>query len=460
MDIRRAKPRRRKRSSERTLLVLALIGYVVCFQWIYIHYLYPVFGYFGYDYNPPGTGYSALAWILSILPSLWMPLQLRRPSQLAYWILYITVLIPSMFVPLYAGLDQPSEISVLMLVLFAGFAITGSSYLFPRFDVRSARISARAFWTMFGSIGLALVIWMVVIFRHNIHIVSFLNVYDLRDAASDIEEGTYVSYTYMILSGAINPFLMGWGLYYRKRWLFVIGALGQLLVYSVVGTKSSILSVFFIWGFYVVFNKRRFAFALKMLSVLLLFCGSLCASYYLSGEDPTGLQLLALSVAFQRTLSSGGLATAQYYDFFQKNPVTHLSNVKGFNWFMHYPYQYPAGQEIGLAYAGTTELDATAHFWATDGIEAFGLTGILFVSALCALVFWLLDSTAKDRDPNFVALLTCFAALDLANASVFTTFLSGGLGLLILFIRCMPSERRISRNIPELPDGIPIIDQV
>jgi hypothetical protein len=437
-DIDRAKQGKKKRTGQRTLLVAGILTYVACFQWIYIHYLYPEFGYFGYDYNPPGTSYLTLAWVLSVLPTLWMPLQLRRPSQLAYWILYVTVLIPSMFVPLYAGLEQPSQISVLMLVLFAGFVVTGASYLIPRFHVRPAQMSSRAFWAIFGSIGLGLAIWMIVVFRHNIHIVSFLNVYDLRDTASEIEQGTYANYTYMVLSGAIDPFLMGWGLFYRKKWMFMIGALGQLLVYSVVGTKSSILSVLFACGFYVLLKNGRLKFAIKLMSVILAVSGGLCLSYEFSGNNPDSIGLLAESVVFQRTLSTGGLVTAQYFDFFQKNPVTHLSNVKGFDWFMRYPYEYPIGQEIGLAYAGTLGLDATAHFWATDGIEAFGLIGILFVSALCTLVFWVLDSVSRDRDPRLVALLISFAALNLANASIFTSLLSGGLGLLIALIHFMP----------------------
>src|SRR5262249_1743147 len=103
---------------QRLLLVGGIAAYIACFHWMYVHYLYPEWGYFGFDYNPPATKYLVLAWVLSLLPSFWMPIKLTRPSQLAYWVLYITTIIPSMFVPLFMAIDPAAEISLLMIVLF------------------------------------------------------------------------------------------------------------------------------------------------------------------------------------------------------------------------------------------------------------------------------------------------------------------------------------------------------
>jgi hypothetical protein len=160
-------------------------------------------------------------------------------------------------------------------------------------------------------------------------------------------------------------------------------------------------------------------------------------AYLATGKEPGVVLSVALFVVFARTLAMGGLLTAQYYDFFQRNPFTYWSHIKGVNWFVHYPYQYPVGQEVGITYAGTTALDATAHFFATDGIEAAGLPGVLLIAGFCALVFWVLDSAAQKHDPRLAALVTTYAAYNLANISIFTTLLSGGLGFLILLLYFM-----------------------
>ena len=439
LELQTASPGKSSFAVPRLQLLAAVALFVLCFQWIYLHYLYPVFGYFGYDYNPPATTQLFLAWFLALLPSLWMPLQLKRPSQLAYWILYLMVLIPSMFVPMYAGLNPSSEITVLMLVLALGFSIAGSSYLFPLFTLQPPKISLRSFWKGFALLAGLLVLWLVAVFHGNMHLVSFDDIYDLRQAASDTAGDSSANYSYMWLSGAINPFLMGWGLYHKRRWIFFLGALGQVLVYSVLATKSSLFSIIFLLGFYFLFKIRRAPFAFNFSLAALLVLGGMSCAYWLTGENPGLLQLILLAIVVQRTISSAGLATAQYYDFFQRNPLTHLASVKGVSWFVHYPYKYSVGQEIGLAYAGTTDLDATAHFWATDGLEAFGLPGILFISVLCALLFWVLDSASQNHDVHLTALLISFAALNLANASIFTSLLSGGLALLMLLIYCLPT---------------------
>jgi len=418
--------------------VFAMVGsYVACFHWIYVHYLYPTLDYLGFDFNRPASAYLALAWTLALLPCLWMPLALIRPSQLAYWVLYITVFIPSMFVPLYAGLEPEREIAALMFVFFLAFFIVGGAYRLPLAAIRGGRIAAPQIVKTMAALGAALALWMLIAFRHHLRLVSFQDVYDLRDAANDVSEGSAVNYAFMLLTGGVNPFLMGYGLFYRKRWLVAAGVAGQLLVYSVGGTKGSILSIFFIPAMYALLKFRRLSFGVKITAGFLALMVGSCLAYANAGEQAGDLLSLALFVVFSRTLAMGGLLTAQYYDFFQRNPFTYWSHIKGVNWFIHYPYQYPIGQELGIAYAGTIALDATTHFFATDGIEAAGLPGVVLIAFFCAFVFWVLDSAAQKHDPRLAALVTTYAAYNLSNISIFTSLLSGGLALLILVLYFM-----------------------
>jgi hypothetical protein len=433
-------PEVRRRYKDRALLVFGVFVYVACFQWMYIHYLYPVFGYYGFDLNPPSAGYLLLAWVLSLLPSLWMPIGLSRASLLAYWILYFTVLIPSMFVPVYAGISSPPEIAGLMVTLFAGFSIVGIAYRLPLLNIQPARIGRSRFWIGFGMLAGFLSLWVMVVFRKNVQLLSFLDIYDLRFAADTMMEGTRLNYAFMWLSGALNPFLMGWGLYHKRAWIFIVGALGQLLVYTSLGTKGSIASVLFIPALYLILRGSRRRFALKIAwSIVALFV-LLCFSGVTAGKEPGPLQWIVLFVVFMRTFGLNGLLTAQYYDFFQRNPQTYYSHVTGVNWFLHYPYSDPLGIEVGSFYSGDSTLDASAHFWAMDGLASLGLLGVLLISIFCVLVFWTLDSVARRHDPRLAALVTSYAAYNLANISIFTSLLSGGLALLILLLYLLPCE--------------------
>jgi hypothetical protein len=432
---------------QRAFLVLGILVFIACYQWIYIHWLNPTFDYFGYEYNRPSAAYLLLAWLLSALPSFWMPLSIDRPSKLIYWVLYLTVFIPSMFIPLFAGINKPSEVTGLMITLFAGFAITGLSYLRPLLNLHPPHLAGSRFWYGFSLVAGVLTLWVIVAFRGNLHIVSFMDIYDIRNAADDVMAGTWLNYPLMLLPGAIDPFLMGWGLYHKKPWMFVMGALGQLLVYGTMGTKGSVTSILFIPAIYFLVRGDRSRFAIRLTwSVIMLFVVlSVLAPF--AGDTPGLLLWTVLFVVFSRVFGANGLLTAQYYGFFQINPHTYLSHAKVFNWFIHYPYANSLGLEVGPYYLGDPTFDATAHFWATDGIAGFGLWGILLVSALCAFVFWTLDSVAQGHDSRLAALVISYVAYNFANGSLFTTLLSGGLGLLMVILYLMPREHsEVSRK--------------
>jgi len=436
----------------RVLLVLGAIAYVACFNWMYVRYLYPEFGYFGFDYVHPATTYAAVAWALAILPSLWMPIGLKRPSQLIYWVLYVTVIIPSMFTPLYADLNPPAEVIWLVVTLFVGFAIAGLSYAIPVRRFRRRNISPQVFWSGVTAVAVLLVAWLLTVYGKHLHIVSFADVYDLRNAADDVADGTQVNYAFMLMTGAVGPFLMGYGLFYKKWWCFAFGACGQLLIYSIGGTKGSILSILFVPGMYFLLTFTRLPFGMKFLFGALVTIGLPCLSYITVGGKPSVLHTVVLFVILVRTLSINGLVTAQYYDFFTQNPLTYYSHLHFVNWFIKYPYKYPIGMEIGLRYAGTTSLDATGHFWAMDGLAALGLPGILVISVCCGCIFWLLDSVTSRHTPKLVAVIITYAAYNFANIGLFTTLLSGGLFLLMLALYSLPVS---STSVPANVRGFP-----
>lgn len=424
----------------RVLLIAGIVGFVGLFQWAYINWLSPAFDYYGFEYYPPPAKYLALAWILSAVPGTWMPLAITRPSQVCYWILYLTVFVPSMFIPLFITLNQPSDIATLMLTLFVGFAICGTAYLVPPRATHRAPAKSPTFWKVFGVLAALCSACVLYVFRGNIHFVSFTDIYDLREASIDLASGAVSNYSLMWLYGAINPFLVAYGIHYRKAWPFFAGSLGQVLVYSSFGTKASLLSVAFILAIHLLFRIKRIPFALNLTWGITILFAVLCVLFLIAGDEPNVALVAMMFLVFFRSFGLAGLLTGQYFNFIHHNPVTYYSHLKIISSVVHYPFQYPLGTEIGYYYYFPL-VDTTAHFWATDGLAALGLPGILIASLACAALFWVIDSAAQRLDPEFAALAVFYGAFSLANLSLFTTFLSGGLGLVILLFYVMPPEK-------------------
>ena len=161
----------------------------------------------------------------------------------------------------------------------------------------------------------------------------------------------------------------------------------------------------------------------------------------------------ALSLLFARIFANGGYMTGAYANFFHSHPLTHLSSVHGIGSLIQYPYDRTLGLLLGNYEMGIPDLDLNAHFWASDGIAGFGPIGIVMVSAVCAVVFWVLDSCAAAHDVVLASLMVAFVAMNLLNVSLFTTLLSGGLGLVIVLMLIMPvtgSDLTGSNVIPEV----------
>jgi len=244
----------------------------------------------------------------------------------------------------------------------------------------------------------------------------------------------------MLLSSVIDPLYMVFGLFSGRKSLVVLGFLEQLLVYSAEGSKAVILSLVVILAIYFAIGRTGRLFSLRLVggTVLLLM---LLVVFSLQGRVNPVITF-AMFLVFGRTVANGGYTTGEYANFFHSHPLTHLSTVHGIGWLVHYPYGDPLGVVLGIYETGNPELDLNAHLWASDGIAAFGLAGILLISFLCLLVFWILDCAAAKHSVILASLMVSFITINLTNVSLFTTMISGGLGLAILLLFVMPATQR------------------
>jgi O-antigen polymerase len=441
----------------RAWLLLGILTFVGAYNWVYLTWLHPTFDYIGFAYEAPPWIYVVLAWGLSVSPAIWMPIVVRRPSQLILWVLYLSVFIPSMFVPLYAAYQPLNEVVLLMLALYFGFVLMSCGSLAPLVRIPSIRIHQAAVMPSVCLITLFLMAWVVVVFAGHFRLVSFGEVYqEIRFAGAEVAQGTGVGYAVMWLAGAFHPFLMTWGLIYRRPGYFMLGALGQVLLYCTAGLKIILLSTVLFPSFYLALAGRSARFGLRLTwTAVLVFL--LLNSANLLVEDVGKTQFMLAALVFLRSFGLTGLTTAQYQDFFSAHPFTHFSHVKGLDALIDYPYQGPIGKEIGFFYSSNLDYNANAHLWAMDGLAGAGLWGVIAISILGGLVFWLLDNAARGHKPVFAAMTVCFAAFNLSNVSLFTSLFSGGLIFIILLLYLMP--RDLSLEIPEAEvEPVPSLD--
>lgn len=426
-------------SGLRIWLVVGVMLFIAMFHWVYATWIHSTFGYLGFDYEMPALSELILAWMLAVLPSAWLPMDADRPSRLITWVLYLTVFVPSMFVPLFAALRPAEEIRPMMAVLFLSFAIICLPQWLPVLRLRKPQLPSMAFWGGFWVVVGGLLAWVIVVYQGHFSLVGFDEVYEsLRFSAREVGRGTGVGYPIMWLSGALMPFLMSWALVRRRFSLLVFAAGVLVLLYSTAGLKSILISAVVTPCLFMLMQGRRLPFAVKLIWVIVAVFGVLNTANLLVTEM-TRSHLLLSAIVFARTFAGPGLLTAMYQDFFADHPLTYYSHVNGINLIVPYPYQNGIGQEVGYFYSRNLDLNSNAHLWCSDGLAAMGLPGLLLVSLLCGVVFWVLDSVALRHKGIFSATAINFAALNISNASLFTALLSGGLILSMLLLYLVPT---------------------
>ncbi len=100
---------------------------------------------------------------------------------------------------------------------------------------------------------------------------------------------------------------------------------------------------------------------------------------------------------------------------------------------------------VGLPGAATA-VRPNANFWATDGIAAMGLVGVLFASIVSALLFVLMNSFTRVYDTRFVVLCFLPFVITLLNQSMFSSFWSGGAFSLLLFFLFNRRNARVTSH--------------
>lgn len=421
------------------LFVLALL-YVAFFNYVYITIVSERWAYAGLVYNPTAMGTVLMATVFALVPIAWMPIRLTRPSQVLYWLLYAVVYLPSMFVPHYLQRQTTAMLYLLCASLCASLWIAGKTYSFRLPRVPDVQRSSTAWWVVLFSGLTVSYVAVLAVYGNRLEFSGLYNL-DLRLETRPSSRPLVTDYAQLWTANTMNPLLMALGLLMRRRWLFLIGAAGQVLLFMTSADKIFLLSVGFLPLVYLSVKSRLDLFGLKFLGTMTLL---LLATVCLGFVDSTNARVLQDLISF-RFISNAGYTTAVYADFFSQSAWTYWSHLRGLSTLLLYPYDTSLGFVIG-DFLGSPDNHANAHVWATDGIAAMGLVGVLVAGGLISVVFFLLDSAAAKSNVRLSALSVAIHGVAIGNVSIATTCLGGGLFFHMFLLWFMPPHLRQALN--------------
>ena len=248
---------------------------------------------------------------------------------------------------------------------------------------------------------------MMASFGLHLHYVSIENTYSVRaEFTATLSRAPHlVAYAIGWQAWVINPFVMAMGLRSRRVSWVLAGTAGEFAIYSITAFRSMFFAVglliYLLWAM-----RSNKAFGTRL-------AGSWTAIFMGTGAlQLLGYGLIPISLVGERMTGMPGLLTGYYYEFFSSHPQVHLGHsiLKS---LVSYPYAVEPPYLIGSLYFPNA-INANANVWA-DAYANFGYIGIFCFTLLLAIVLWLYDSMAVDRDMRLAALVIGLPAFALAN---------------------------------------------
>jgi hypothetical protein len=284
--------------------------------------------------------------------------------------------------------------------------------------------------------------YVLVVFGGSLQIVDFTKVYDQRQIGDELAAGTFVGYAMGHLAGSLNPLLIALGLA-RGRTLWVgLGAIGQLLVYAATAAKGVLLSIFLLPIFYFALIRSNELRSDRLGLLAMVSCLAPLPLLGLLPDDPESWEWTLAALIYMRTYGVAGTLPGIYAEFFSKNPLTYYSHINIISLFVEKPYE-DVGEQIGASVFGSDGMQANAGFWATDGIAAMGVAGIIIIGLFVGAFLSLVDSYLSAR----MRRIACFAGIPfilvICNASFLTALLTHG-GILLFVLLYLVQEAEVT----------------
>jgi len=415
--------------------LLYILIYLLFINWLFLGYVSKTWSYLGEfsGFSEKGIVFSLL---FSIIPGLILIRhEILTVSKVILFLLYYYTYVPMIVVMSYK--ISVINIHYLYYCVSLLFSFLLIIYLALKnslsiFRLKKIKLSLR--FEFIGLITLFGFLFLVYKYKSVMNFVSPFGeeVYTQRFIARDSNvRSPILDYLIMILSGALLPMLLSYGIFKRKNFYLLFSVLSYILLYSVASNKGYLFYIPMMYIMFALLRANDFIHSflrLNSLMGLFIFLSSLFFQESL-------VYNVFMSVFSLRFIMISGVNAVNYIDFFSHHEHTYFSHINLVNKFTNgYPYGDNAiGQVIGDYYYGTTDANYNANFLLTDGVAGGGPIFVLITGIIAGVTLRLINSVTRKHDVRFAALPFSIIAVLLMNISLFTTLLSGGL-LLVLVI--------------------------
>lgn len=366
----------------RSLSILYIASYIFSVE----HYL--SVGTLEYTPRVVPIVYITVVLLFAVVPVLWLPTNIDRPSKGLYSFLYYALYIPSISIPFYLTKVEFSTLVIFNLVtLFTFFLINISFRVTPVYpEVKQFQLRSRtpALILLLASTFCILLIVKTFGIGRVFDIPALTEVYQVRE----MYKNQAIDPVLEIISLAmyiIFPSTVAVGLIRSAPFYVIVGILGEVTVYSVGGNRVAIALIIGIIGLSVVLSRLRELYA-ECLAGVFIIVALIPPVSRIFGTN------LFESIFFERLVVTPGMISGLYLEFFLSHPKANEQILPYAYYFFEQNYPTSMANVIGDVYFYSST-HSNGSFIAS-GFGTFGFLGIIFSGVIVGTALYVYDSMA------------------------------------------------------------------
>ncbi|AKU16106.1 hypothetical protein [Luteipulveratus mongoliensis] len=425
-----------------TVNIFATVLYAVLLVLVIDYFIADHFRYIGYT-SRPWRWRDVAVWLvmLAVLGSM----NFRRwihPSHAAFTFLLATVGIPILSIPVFWGPLSPWGVFVLQVTTLATFGIIRLCLMGGRTPTRGVELPESLFWVLVFGFVTAGLGYLILSLGISPGMLSLNDVYEQRSEYTS-NVSSIGAYLVGWVGAGVLPVVLGAGMYRRNRPLTVAAAMGILVLYSITGYKSYLVGVALTMGAYFLCSPKR-----RQGYQWLLALGGTVVAAGVIDYITHGFAFSSLLV--RRALSTAGLNTALYFDYFSEHPRYGLRHSV-LSFMGAPPYELTPSHLIGYQYYRSSSVAANANLVA-DGYANFGIAGCLGMAVVLGLYLRWFDKWSAHLPLQVSAPAMTLVLVAAANTAALTVLSThGGIVLALMMLGMPVAVRSTTWGAPKTP---------
>jgi len=395
-----------------------------------------VFEYMGLHWIPANMGVELLFLALAVAPALlFVPVELKRASDLLLIIIYGTVYVPATALFPNVTVNDTGEALLLTgLCLFGLYLTTRLARFEPGGGGAGFGMADNRYDLMlFCAAGAVIASYLAFV---PIQVVEFdlTRVYEYRAAFGDqmSKLSPIMLYVFVNAALALSPMMIVRGLT-RKNYLMV-GLAFALAFYTFAVT--SYRSLLFVAGFVAALT---YLIRLKIppaVSIFGFFVAVAAGTVALDALTHAAIPTNTFSIHY-RLFGNSATITSAYLDLFSSHPKFYYSQS-----FLRFLIRPPT--DIPYPLLVGHEISTVENVWANgnmvaDAFANLGYAGVLLTFVVLGLFLAAFNFVSQAKDKTIAALTLAAPGFYLSNGGLQSAVLSGGLGVTVLLILLYPT---------------------